>query len=190
TIAELAEGHVGPAVAEVAGVGKLHFVTHSMGGILLRQWLLQNRPGSLGRAVMLAPPNAGSEVVDALGGIKVFSWVNGPAGLELGTGEGSVPRALPPVDFELGVIAGNRTLNPLMSSTIPGPNDGKVSVESTKVTGMSAHLTMPVTHTYMMINPRVIAQTLTFLNTGQFADQMPLKTAVAMTTGQGGGQGG
>jgi triacylglycerol lipase len=186
TIAELAEAYVGPAVAECAGATRVHFVTHSMGGILLRQWLLQNRPANLGRTVMLAPPNAGSEVVDALGGIKVFAWVNGPAGLELGTGEGSVPRALPPVDFDLGVIAGNRTLNPLMSSTIPGPNDGKVSVESTKVAGMAAHLTMPVTHTYMMINPRVIAQTLTFLDTGHFAAEMPLKAAVAMTTGQGG----
>ena len=186
SIAELAAAHVGPAVAACAGATRVHFVTHSMGGILLRQWLLDHRPTNLGRTVMLAPPNGGSEVVDALGGIKVFAWVNGPAGLQLGTGEGSVPRTLPPVDFDLGVIAGTRTLNPLMSATIPGPNDGKVSVASTKVAGMAAHLTMPVTHTYMMINPRVIAQTLTFLATGRFAAQMPLAQAVAMTAGQGG----
>ncbi|WP_071672876.1 esterase/lipase family protein [Nioella nitratireducens] len=176
-IEDLAPAAIGAALSQ-CDEGTVHFVTHSMGGILLRQWLAGHELDRLGRVVMLAPPNQGSELVDQLGDLAAFQWWNGPAGQELVTGAEGVPAQLPPVDFDLGVIAGYGSANPITSAMIEGPDDGKVSLETTMVEGMRDFIALRATHTYMMNNPVVVAETLRFLRTGGFDHGLDLRDAV------------
>lgn len=147
---------------------KIHFVTHSMGGILVRNYLSANKIENLGRVVMLSPPNQGSEVVDKLGNLSAFIWLNGPAGQQLGTSKDSIPFKLGKVEFDLGVITGNKSINLILSLLIPGDDDGKVAIENAKVKGMSDFLVLPHSHPFIMKSDNVIHQTKYFLQYGRF----------------------
>jgi pimeloyl-ACP methyl ester carboxylesterase len=168
TVEVLAEEAVLSGINACGESSQIHFVTHSMGGILLRQYLEYNNIENLGHVVMLGPPNQGSEVVDFYSEFAAFEWFTGPAGLQLGTGQASVPRALGPVSFDLGIIAGTQSINPILSTMLPDKDDGKVSVESTRVEGMNDHIELPVTHVFMMRNPEVMEQVIHYLQLGRF----------------------
>ena len=170
SIQELSELAVAQGLSECEKqkCSSIHFVTHSLGGILVRMYFSKNGNTDVGRVVMLGPPNQGSEVVDNLKNMPGFEMLNGPAGMQLGTDSSSVPRSLGAVNFELGIIAGTQSINFILSMFLSNPDDGKVSVESTKVKGMKDFIVLPTTHPFMMKNKVVIDQVVHFLKNGKF----------------------
>ena len=172
TVEELAPVAVGIGAGACRGAGAetVHFVTHSLGGILLRYENERAAIEGLGRVVMLGPPNRGSELVDQTKDWPGFEALSGPAGAQLGTQADSIPSQLGPVDFELGVIAGTGTINVLASVMLPDPDDGKVSVASTRVDGMKDFLVVGNSHRYITRSDVVVRNTLAFLRTGHFID--------------------
>ena len=161
----------GIELCEQADTRKIHFVTHSLGGIIVRHAMARQKPKNLGRVVMLSPPNKGSFVTDKLKNWWLYRWLNGPAGQDLGTEEDSLPNRLGPVDYEVGVITGNRHwfFDTWFASLSPGEHDGKVSVEGARVEGMADFLVVPETHPFIMNADRVIEETIHFLRQGTFS---------------------
>jgi pimeloyl-ACP methyl ester carboxylesterase len=173
SISDLSKNHVFPRISEwVPEPSKpIHFVAHSMGCIIVRELIKTNLVKNSGRVVMLSPPNKGTEVVDSFGDFWLFKLINGPAGRELGTDASSKPNRLGPADFEVGIMTGNSTINPLLSWIIPGKEDGKISIERAKLEGMKDFLVVPVSHPFIMKNRSVIRQTIFFLKHGKFQKQ-------------------
>jgi pimeloyl-ACP methyl ester carboxylesterase len=165
-----------PAIASFAAenTGPLHFVTHSMGGLLARVYIARHRPSRLGRVVMLGTPNSGSEIADRLKDVSLYRAYFGPAGLQLVTTKDATLAALPPLDYEVGIIAGNRFFDPISALLLlPWPNDGRVSVESCKLDDMADHTTVKASHMGLLVHPTAVRQTVAFLREGRFERARP-----------------
>jgi pimeloyl-ACP methyl ester carboxylesterase len=165
------------AAHEIAAAPRVNFVTHSMGGIVVRAWLDDFRqrgiapPANLGRTVMLAPPNQGTVVAEKLAGFSPFRWFTGVNGHRLGTSAAGLPRSLGPWPAnagELGIIAGNRWVNPLFIFWFDGPNDGTVAVTHTHLASERAHQVLPYSHALLPWRDTALDLVSAFLRTGTF----------------------
>jgi pimeloyl-ACP methyl ester carboxylesterase len=149
--------------------GSVHFICHSMGGLLARVYIARYRPKRLGRVVMLGTPNSGSEIADRLKDFGIYRAFFGPAGQQLGTQRDAAVEALfAPVDYPVGIIAGDRSIYPITSAFLPKPHDGRVSVENTRLDRMVDHVVVHTSHPWLVRSGEAIAQTIAFLKEGRF----------------------
>jgi len=146
----------------------IHFIGYSMGGLMVRALIHKYNYKNLGKVVQLATPNQGSEVADFVKNFWPYKKIFGPAGQQLITDQGAVKHLFGEVNYELGIIAGNATIDPISSAIIPGENDGKVAVKRTKLEGMKDHIVVSASHTFFPSNKEVQKQTLYFLKNGNF----------------------
>ncbi len=159
--AEVLAREVGPRVRDAS---RVHFITHSLGGIIVRQFLATRPLPNLGRVVMLAPPNGGSEVAEML---EPFVGRMMKPLADLTT---QAMRAIPELQCPVGVIAGSRSHIPLFSRWMNDvPNDGVVAVERTKLANMCDFVVLQRTHTFLPWAPDAISNALHFVAHGQFA---------------------
>lgn len=156
--------------AESTPNGKVHLIGHSMGGLVIRAVLKNYRPSNLGRVIMIGTPNNGSQVADLLKTVPLYQRLYGPAGQQLITDQSGFLDIFGPVDFDLGIIAGNRTIDPVSSLLIGyrNPNDGKVTVESTKLEGAADHIVVAANHTFFPSSKVMWQQAEAFLSNGLF----------------------
>lgn len=148
---------------------RVHFVTHSLGGILFRAWA-RKRPSEfpLGRTVMLGPPNQGSEVLEALSRHRWVRRLLGPVVEELGANERSLPRQLGAVPPDTGIIMGNRAVIPFFREILGPESDGIVTVAGGWVAGQADFMVTAADHTFMMWRPQVLQAVNRFLKEGCF----------------------
>ena len=146
--------------------GRIHFVGHSLGGLLARAYLEENSPPNLGHVVAIGSPAKGTPIVDRYRGRWWFELL-GPMANSLGTDQGSFAATLGKPTYPLGVIAGSRQRD--NDDLLPGEDDGLVTVKSTRVDGMTDFLKVNAGHADLRYSEDVARQTALFLRTGKFA---------------------
>lgn len=132
----------------------INFITHSMGGIVLRYYLANNNLINLGRVVMSAPPNKASKWADLLCKFKIARNLLGPAlGQFTSYGE-SILKKLPEPNYEVGIIAGKYDF------TVPG--------DDVKLKNMKDYMLVPKIHTFILDDDLAIDGAINFLEMGSF----------------------
>lgn len=165
----LADEYIIPVLSRFAAFDRLNFVTHSLGGVLLHYALQRYRPANLARVVMTGPGLHGSEALEVYRRSFAFRMLYGPAAYQSGTGPDAFARYLPKTaNYELGVISGCLSSDPIASTFIPWPHDGKISVARTRIDGMKDHIVLPLSHDFLSSDPLAVYQIVTFLKDGRF----------------------
>lgn len=148
---------------------ELYLVGHSMGGLVIHEYL--RSPGAFepSRCVHLAVPHRGAVLADLRKRWFLFRWAMGDTGaLQLSPGDPFHRRPLV-LPGAVGTLAGS--IAPVLngSAAIPGPDDGTVGVFEARLEGATDHLQLPVGHTAITTDPAAIRAVLAFLRTGGFA---------------------
>ena len=169
-IPEIAANYLPPAIEECeqGGAEQIHFVSHSMGGIVVRQYLQNNHLPLGSKVVMLSPPNQGSELSEKFGDASWYQHIVGPAGASLSKKEGGIISRLKAVKEPVGIIAAYRGWSVWPSAWLPEPNDGTVSVESMKLAEMNDFVLINDGHAMMRFNMDIHQQIRYFLAKGEF----------------------
>jgi triacylglycerol lipase len=173
SIAEAVERHIAPKLAriELNEGSRVHFVTHSLGGIVFRAWAAQRDVAfPLGRAVLLAPPNRGSEIIDELSQWRWVRWLLGPVSAELGTNADSTPNSLGPLPPETGVIMGSKDTLPVFRHLLGDESDGVVTISGAHGDGEADFVLLPANHATIILQPAVFRAVHRFLRTGSFQE--------------------
>ena len=144
----------------------LHFVGHSLGGLLIRAYLAKHKPANRGHVVLIGTPNNGTKIVDKLRDNWWFQML-GPMAQKLGTDANGFSKTLGPPDYPVGVIAG-RKAGTDNEALVPGEDDGLISIESTKIDGMSDFVVVDAGHSALRYDKRVVRHVVSFLKTGRF----------------------